>query len=261
MKNNDRTLAKLQFALRSIDGIGHAYVPDSNGPFAAIIVLHGSEGGWSGWSDLMCLIFAMHGFLAVPYRYSRGGNAWNAGDIIDVDVYETCEVINSVRRCELCTGWVGLYGASRGGEHALLAGWLSARDSVSGIPDAIAVHSPADVVCGAFRGACWRDNGDPGWRSWDPSERAWAWMGSSDALLPTTPIEIEIYTGPLFISHGENDEVWSVEMSHRLAARVIKVGGAVELKIYSKQKHKLDEEAFQEHCLDVVLFFGKHSIR
>lgn len=48
------------------------------------MVLHGSEGAWSGYSFLTAAILAAHGYLAVPFGYSVGGNLWNAGDILDV---------------------------------------------------------------------------------------------------------------------------------------------------------------------------------
>jgi hypothetical protein len=61
------------------------------------------------------------------------------------------------------------------------------RDRVNGLPDAIAAHSPPDVICGAFNARNWRDAGDPGWQAWDPGKRAWSWRGSSDELLLPPP--------------------------------------------------------------------------
>ncbi|WP_235272409.1 acyl-CoA thioester hydrolase/BAAT C-terminal domain-containing protein [Halomonas sp. KO116] len=39
-------------------------------------------------------------------------------------------------------------------------------------------------------------------------------------MLLTTPIEIERYPGPLLLSHGTKDQVWSVEMTQRLVTRL-----------------------------------------
>lgn len=64
------------------------------------------------------------------------------------------------------SGKVGLYGVSRGAEHALLVTSLMVRDGVHGLPDDVAAHAAPDVICGAFIGASFRDSGDPGWRCW-----------------------------------------------------------------------------------------------
>src|SRR5580704_17661402 len=62
----------------------------------------------------------------------------------------TCRSIEPRRRWPLCAhelsgDKIGLYGVSRGAEHALLLASLMARDGVAGLPDAIAVHTPPDV--------------------------------------------------------------------------------------------------------------------
>ena len=85
---------------------------------------------------------------------------------------------------------------------------LLARDDPAKLPDAVAVHSPSDTICGAFIAGTVNPKEE---ETWDPSKRAWRWRGSSDELLPTTPIEIERYSGPLFLSHGEDDKMWTVE--------------------------------------------------
>eukprot|EP00752_Nemacystus_decipiens_P018941 g16997.t1 len=72
----------------------------------------------------------------------------------------------------------------------------------------IACLAAADVVCGAFDARYYRDSGDPGWQVWDPARRAWMWNGSSDELLPTTPIPIEAYEGPLWLAAGLKDQTW-----------------------------------------------------
>lgn len=148
-----------------------------------MIILHGSEGAWAGWSHAQAILFAAHGFLAVPFGYSKGGNFWNAGNIIDVVLDDTAAVLAALRRSAICGPKVGLFGASRGAEHALLVTALMVKHGVDGIPDAVAAHAPADVICGAFDAAQFRDRGDPGWRVWDPGERAWTWRGTAWSAL------------------------------------------------------------------------------
>nr|WP_242468659.1 acyl-CoA thioester hydrolase/BAAT C-terminal domain-containing protein [Rhodovibrio salinarum] len=241
-----------------IPEVAIAYAPPGDGPFPALLVLHGSEGGASGWSHRTAVLLAAHGFCAMPFAYSRDGNAWNAGNIRDVPIDRTVDALQALRDHELAAHRVGLFGASRGAEHALLMASLMLRDGVNMPPDAIAVHSPADVVCGAFDARRWRDRGDPGWQVWDPGERAWTWRGRSDDLLPTTPIEIERYGGPLFISHGTADTMWSVEMTRRLEARLIAAGRKPEVHYFEGEDHLLSTPAENLFHTRLIDFFTRN---
>lgn len=245
----------LTIVRRLLPECGTTYGPAGDGPFPAVVLLHGSEGGWSGWSHRNAVMLAAHGFLAYPHSYTRGGNAWNAGSIVDVPLDRTVEALNALRAFAFCDGKVGLYGVSRGGEHALLLASLMARDGMCGLPDAIAVHSPADVVCGAFDAKRWRDKGDPGWQAWDPAMRAWTWKGSSEGLLPSTPIEIERYCGPILLSHGEQDSVWSVEMTRRLERRLFASGHMPVVHYYPDEDHLNRSEAENLHNEQLITFF------
>ena len=248
---------QLSIVNRVLPGWGITYGPPGDGPFPAVIVLHGSEGGWSGYSYLNAAILAAHGFLAFPLGYSKGGNLWNAGDIVDVPLDRTVKALAALRLFAPSSGKVGLYGVSRGAEHALLLASLMARDGLTGLPDAVAVHAAPDVVCGAFIGATWRDKGDPGWQSWDVSRRAWTWRGTSEGLLPTTPIEIERYPGPLYLSHGELDSVWSVAMTRRLEERLREGQRNPEVHYLSGQDHTPDGEAENEHHVRLFGFLRR----
>lgn len=152
----------LNIVQRELPGWGVTYGPSGDGPFPAIMLLHGSEGAWAGWSHRDAMLLAAHGFLAFPYGYSSGGNAWNAGHIIDYPLDRSVEAFKALWEFQFADERVGLYGLSRGAEHALLLASLMAKDNVAGMPDAIAVHSPPDVVCGAFDARGFRDAGDPG---------------------------------------------------------------------------------------------------
>jgi dipeptidyl aminopeptidase/acylaminoacyl peptidase len=250
----------LKIVSRSLPKIGRGYGPPGDGPFPAILLLHGSEGKWSGWTENQAAILAAHGFLAIPFGYSNGGNYWNAGDIKDVPLDRTAEALAALRAHELSGSRIGLYGASRGGEHALLLAALMAKDGVAGLPDAIAVHAPADVICGAFDARTFRDSGDPGWQSWDPASRAWTWRGSSEDLLPTTPIEIERFDGPLFISHGTRDDVWSIEMTRRLSERLISHGRSPEVHLYDAADHGFSSDGENRHHELLIDFFTRHLV-
>ncbi|MGP1255004.1 MAG: alpha/beta hydrolase family protein [Kiloniellales bacterium] len=248
----------LKVLRRLLPDWGTTYGPPGDGPFPAVMVLHGSEGPWAGWSHRNAVLLAAHGFLAFPLSYSKGGNPWNAGSIAEVPLDRTVQALAALRSFAFVGPRVGLYGLSRGGEHALLVTSLMARDGLEGLPDAVVAHSPADVICGAFHAATWRDRGDPGWRVWDPADRAWTWRGSSEALRPTTAIEIERYDGPLFLSHGSEDKTWSCEMTRRLEKRLLAAGRTPEVYYYEGQDHLPDSPTENEHLTQVTDFFTRH---
>lgn len=246
----------LKIVRRLLPDFGTTYGPPGDGPFSAILLLHGSEGGPSGWSHRMAVLLAAHGYLAYPHSYSRGGNAWNAGSIIDVPLDRTVQALDALRAFACAGPGIGLYGVSRGAEHALLVSALLAGEG-GVVPDAIAVHSPPDVVCYGFNSAAYRDQGDPGWTATDPGKRAWTWRGSSETLLPTMPIPVELIEAPIFISHGTRDKVWSVEMTRRLEQRLVASGRRPEVHYLEGQDHLPDgnaENGLNEKLLD---FFGR----
>lgn len=249
---------ELQVIRRLVPEWGTTYGPPGDGPFPAIMVLHGSEGPWSGWSHRIAVILAAHGFLAFPFSYSMGGNAWNAGHIRDCPLDRGVEALNALRAFPYSQPKVGLYGISRGAEYALLMTSLMARDDVSGLPDAVAAHSPPDCVCGAFDSRKFRDAGDPGWRAWDGSERAWTWRGTHDGLLPTTPIEIERYRGPLMLSHGTADTMWSVDMTRRLEQRLLDHGHRPAVHYMEGEDHMPGSAAENDHHQNLLTFFSNH---
>ena len=250
----------LQIVDRPLLGWGTTYGPPGDGPFPAVMVLHGSEGAWSGWSHLTAAILAAHGFLAFPLGYSTGGNMWNAGDIAEVLLDRSVRALAALRASGFSNGQVAVYGISRGAEHALLLASLMARDQLAGLPEAVAAHAAPDVVCGGFAGAAWRDAGDPGWQSWDPGQRAWTWNGSHEGLLPTTPIEVERYDGPLFLSHGVDDPVWSVAMTRRLEQRLRQHGRTPETHYLAGQGHMPHSDERNGHHCRLIDFF-RRSLR
>ena len=231
------------------------FVPDRPKPSPAILLLHGSEGGQNGWTSVQAMTFASKGFVTLAFPYSKGGNPWHAGDILNVDLERTSDALTAIKNHEAVQGnKVGLYGVSRGAEHALLLVSLMARDGVQGLPEAVAVHAPSDTIAGAFISANWKPKDR---EVWDPSLRAWRWRGTTDGLTPTTPIEIEHYQGPLFISHGEEDDVWTVECTRRLEKRLISAGRKPEIHYYRGERHGFGPDARNIQNSRLAAFFQR----
>lgn len=78
------------------------------------MVFHGSEGAWSGWSHRNAVLLAAHGYLAFPFGYSKGGNAWNAGSIENVSLDRSLEAFRALRAFEAVGEKAAFYGVSRG---------------------------------------------------------------------------------------------------------------------------------------------------
>ncbi|MEP4194026.1 MAG: prolyl oligopeptidase family serine peptidase [Aliishimia sp.] len=127
-------------------------------------------------------------------------------------------------------------------------------------PDAVACLAAPDVICGAFDARHFRESGDPGWQAWDPSRRAGTWNGSSDDLLPTTPINVETYRGPLFVSAGLKDSTWSPDMTIRLQKRREAKGLPVEAHYYENEGHAPGSDGENKHH-ELLLAFLKRTIR
>jgi dipeptidyl aminopeptidase/acylaminoacyl peptidase len=85
-----------------------------------------------------------------------------------------------------------------------------------------------------------------------------AWLVRRPASF--TPIEIERYEGPLFISHGTNDRMWSVEMSRRIVNRLSQHGKKPAIHFYEGQSHMPDGEGENEHHERLIAFLRDHLL-
>ncbi len=247
-------------------GLGHLYAPAGEERHPALLLLHGSEGalGWLGHRD--AAIFAAHGYLALPLGYSAGGNFWIGGDIWNVPLDATEQAMAALRAYPRCNGRLGVYGWSRGAEHALLATGLMVEAGSPHLPDAVACHAPPDVVCGAWRNLFYRhlEAGDPirpppAWGFMEERHvaglAAWTWRG--EPVPEGAAIPIEAYAGPVFLSVGEADELWPADMALRLAERLRAAGRDVTFHSYPGQAHMPDPAAWNAHLENLLAFFGR----
>lgn len=247
-------------------GLDHLYAPAGEGRHPALLLLHGSEGrlGWLAHRE--AAIFAAHGYLAAPFGYCVGGNHWIGGDIWNVALDDTEVAMAALRAHPRCNGRLGVYGWSRGAEHALLATGLMAQARSPHLPDAIAAHAPPDKVEGAWRNLFYRhrEAGDPvgpppAW-GFDAARlvadaAAWTWRGQP--VVEDDPIPIEAFEGPIFLSAGEADQLWPADMAGRLAERLRAAGRDMTLVSYPGQPHMPEPAAWNRHHANLLEFFGR----
>lgn len=237
-------MESLRITQRPLGGFGTVYVPPGEGPFPAVMLLHGSEGGWSGWAPRNAVLFAAHGFVAFPFPWSLTGSVWGAGTIRDVPLDRTAEAMEAFRALPETGAKVGLWGVSRGAEQALLLASLLAEAGHS-LPDALAAHAPSDIIHGAFDPEAWRAGREP-------EGHAWTWRGDAAQLPPGTEIAVERYPGPLFMSVGDQDSIWDHRMTLRLRDRAKAAGRNPEVLVMPGEDHAFTPEG--ENVLFARLF-------
>ncbi len=122
------------------------YWPSST-PRGGIVCLHGSEGGWAGWNDLYCALFAANGFAALSRNYTQNAQWLTHPDIDDVPLEGTQTALAAMRAEMTPFGCsLGLFGISRGAEHALLLAQLLNEDGCAEVPGVVTIPSLPDLI-------------------------------------------------------------------------------------------------------------------
>ena len=230
------------------------YWPGERPLRGGVVCLHGSEGGSAGWNDLNGALFAANGFVALVHDYTPGAR-WLTHPDIDAAPLDPTEAALIWLRKELAPYGcgVGLFGASRGAEHALLVVQLLAEDGCPDVVDAVAVHSPPDETWPAFivadfqTGELWAG---------DPDRPAWSWRGQTERTAPGAMLGA--VPCPVFIAQGTEDSVWDAAMARRLAARMRAAGRPAEAHFFPGEDHVFRPEA-RNHEWELMLdFFARH---
>ena len=225
-------------------------------PKGGIVCLHGSEGGWAGWNDLYCALFAANGFVALSRNYSQNARWLTHPDIDDVRLEGTQAALAAMRAEVASFGCgVGLFGISRGAEHALLLAQLLAEDGCAEVPDAVAVHSPPDAAWPAFIVSDFQ-TGQP-WAG-DPERPSWSWRGDHERTRPGTLLGTGSIPYPVFIAQGTEDKVWGADMARRLIARMTEAGRPPEAHFFEGEDHVFRAAARNREWELLIDFFARH---
>jgi pimeloyl-ACP methyl ester carboxylesterase len=231
------------------------YRPTGRAVRGGVVCLHGSEGGFAGWNDWNCALLAAEGFCALAHNYSPTSDLFRLPDIDDRPLEGAADSLAALRT-EL-SGFgcgIGLFGGSRGAEHAMLLADLLAEEARAECPDALALHSPPDAAWPAFIVADFQ-TGKP-WDG-DRARPAWSWRGTHERTKPGTLLGNGSYVRPVFIAQGDADTVWGDEGARRLAERLTSVGYPPEAHFFAGEGHIFSTTARNREWELLVDFFAR----
>ena len=236
--------------IAQLEDHGPIYGPSQGDALPGVVILHGSEGPMAGWSHRFAVILAMHGLLALPFGY-RTGDFWGIERIEGVDIRGVTDAVDALADHPRCRT-AGLFGWSMGGNLALLV--ASIANDAERLPF-VAAHAAPDVALAAFDIARFRAEGHGAPQADAPA--AFHWPGHEDRLRPGTPIEIERYPGPVFLSTGDADTVVEPSNTLRLAERLRGAGNPADLFVAEGQGHALDFDTEPELWGRLTTFIGR----
>jgi dienelactone hydrolase len=204
---------------------------------AAVVMLHGSEGGTDGaiWADAQALA---EGAAVVTLALCWFGCPGTPDRIVNLPLERVRDAALWLKTLPMVGGAkVGLFGWSRGAEQSvLLASVLASQTDFA----AVAVHAASDTIVCAYDPKTEEVISESGGYA-----AAWTWNGMPLYGERTEPygsgprIAIEKYPGPVWISHGTRDELWEVERSQKLAAARQQAGLPTETHYWQGEGHVL----------------------
>ena len=224
----------------------HLYTPGDGKPHPAILMLHGSEGGDAGYSDLQAIALAKQGFTVLAFDYF-GKSEGLPKELANVEIHRAVDAAHWLAGTPDVDGKkVGLFGVSRGAEQALLLASLEKDDKTFA---AVAAHAPHATVVGSY---------DPktGGPVMADGKEAPAWLVDGKPK-PNGAIEIEKYQGPVFLSHGTADELWDAGQTRALERRLERNGKRAEVHLYPGEGHVFGFRAGIDEQKALVAFFRR----
>jgi len=233
-------------------------------PSVAVLLFHGSEGGFVGYMDSVAHFFRSHGIPAQTYCWYRCTRDASP----TLENVELERVISAVEATRAKYGRVVLYGFSRGSELALL---LSTKTKIDGL----VLHSATDQVSTTFNptwpkscdycpenATCLRDNDF----KWNPrcgrspaSYYGNPWTLNGHPVLPGTPIDVS-FSGPTLIFVGDKDKKWSPKLTENVQRAREDLGEPVEVLHFPTQGHVFNG-ANWSYELRVALQFLKENFK
>lgn len=241
----ETTLVRLQAApdvaareVRESGLVGELFMPTDGRPHRALIVLGGSEGGYG---RSLPALFASHGFAVLSLAYF--GAPGLPKSLVDVPIEPVPQAMRWLAaQPGVAPGGVYLFGISRGGELAMLAGIASplTRGVIGLVPDPI-IFAGLQFGKGPVDASPWVLGGKPvpyiTFRDWTMFER------THDArLIERAFVPLERLKAPLLLVTGDDDKLaLSSEVARLAIERLnrLKPGAAVEWAHYPDCGHMI----------------------
>jgi dienelactone hydrolase len=211
------------------------FEPTGESKGAAILILHGSEGGSAPYAMDQAADLAAHGYAVLAFAYFDVPGSGLPKELLEVSLDRTLAAADWLKRRY---GRVHLVGASRGGEQALE---LASLDPEMRRFDAVAGEVPSSQIWGAWDHTKLRAILDRHGRIRP------AWTLGGRPLEEGEPIAIERYPGPIYLQGSGRDDVWpSVEFVRQLERRLERAGKHAEVHIMPRERHVLSEAGHRQ---------------
>jgi len=226
-------------AVREAGVVGTLFLPPGEGSHRAVIVLGGSDGGIS---EHRAALVASHGYAALSLAYF--GVTDLPSELVKVPIQYFEHAIGWIRgQPWLRDGFLAVWGASRGGELALLLGaTIPSINAVIAYVASGVLHGPFEPHDPPDTPACWTSGGQPlpylqehnG--TDDPtsvdytkspvaeSPRYLSQLRDVNAVERAT-IPVERTHGPILLVSGQDDQIWPSSILTEIAIRRLQQPG------------------------------------
>ena len=184
--------------------------------------------------------------------------------LANIELTKIIEDMRSFKRSKYVSNKYVLYGHSRGAELALI---LASKIDKENSPKAVIVHAPSHIYTGIYSAEwkstkCWickKENNEcktkelrwnykcgnvspnkifkhPDWKIKS------AWNFNKVNIPQNQRIEIEKYSNPILITHGEKDKVWSVERTKKIEKTLKDANHSPEVHYFKNAGHTFYKE-------------------
>jgi len=225
--------------VREAGVVGTLFLPPGDGPHRAVIVLGGSDGGIS---EHRAALVASHDYAALSLAYF--GTTDLPSELVNVPVEYFEHAVSWMRRQPwLQDGFLAVWGASRGGELALLLGaTIPAINAVIAYVASGVLHGPFEPHDPPDTPPCWTSGGQPlpylqeHNATDDPtsvdytkapvaeSPRYLSQLRDVNAVERAT-IPVERTHGPILLVSGQDDQIWPSSILAEIAIRRLQQHG------------------------------------
>src|SRR5213594_4348323 len=225
--------------VREAGVVGTLFLPSGDGPYPAVIVLGGSDGGIS---EHRAALVASHGYAALSLAYFGATDL--PSELVNVPVEYFEHAVSWMRgQPWLQNGFLAVWGASRGGELALLLGaTIPAINAVIAYVASGVLHGPFEPHDPPDTPPCWTSRGQPlpylqeHNATDDPtsvdctkspvaeSPRYLSQLRDVNAVERAT-IPVERTHGPIVLVSGQDDQIWPSSILAEIAIRRLQQHG------------------------------------